>query len=69
MHTDVNEELVILTATERGLFSTISILHNVYHYNQIARNFKLLNLRPAVYILMQKAVILNARRIVGKVLA
>jgi hypothetical protein len=40
LYTDVNEELVRLTATERRLFSTIIILHNVYHYKQIARNFK-----------------------------
>jgi hypothetical protein len=36
--------------------------------NKLHKTLKLLNLRPALYILMQKAVILNTCRIVGKFL-
>jgi hypothetical protein len=45
---------------------TISIIHNGYYSkNNVHRRFKLLNLPPALYILMQKAAIVNACRIVS----
>jgi hypothetical protein len=49
---------------ENGLYDTTKIVHNRHHSEEITSNLKLLSLRPAVYILMLKAVILNACRIV-----
>jgi len=45
-------------ATDNCLYNTISTIHNGY-YLKLHISLKLLNLHPASYILMQKAVILN----------
>jgi hypothetical protein len=46
------------------VLSTAGIIPHKQH-----DSLKLLNLRPNLYILMQKAAILNASRIAGKILA
>jgi hypothetical protein len=47
-------------ATENGLYNTINAIHNRHYTKQITRKFETANLCPAVYIIMQKAGILNA---------
>jgi hypothetical protein len=42
-----------------GLYTSINAAHNGYSPKQIAWTFETANLRPAVYILLPKAVILN----------
>jgi hypothetical protein len=56
-------------ATESGLYNTTSTIHNGIISDKLHDSLKLLNLRPALYILMQKAVILNACLIVRTLLA
>jgi hypothetical protein len=51
-------------ANENGRYDTTKIVHNRHNSEEITSNLKLLSLRPAVYILMLKAVIFNACRIV-----
>ena len=46
-------------ATEYCLYNTDSAIVSGYYSTHIAIQFKLFNLRPAVNILMQKAVTLN----------
>jgi hypothetical protein len=53
-------------ATENGLYNTTSSAHNGIILNKLHDSLKLLNLRPALYIPMQKAVILNTCRIARK---
>jgi hypothetical protein len=60
--------------TEPGLYSTVSIIHNGYYpppsqKKKLHDNLRLLNLCPGLYILMQKAVILNTCHVVTKFLA
>jgi hypothetical protein len=43
------------------VLSTMGIIHNTLHDSR-----ELLNLRPGLYILLQKTAILNTRRIVRK---
>jgi hypothetical protein len=56
-------------ATENSLYSTTSSIHKGNYSKQTTQKFKLLNLLPRLYILMQKAVILNTRSILRKFLA
>jgi hypothetical protein len=56
-------------ATENILYNTTSSLHNRYYPKQITKNFKLLNLCPALYILIKKALILNTCHTVKKFFA
>ena len=56
-------------ATEKGLYDTINTSTTGTIPNKSHENLKLLNLRPALYTLMHKAVILNTYRIVRKFLA
>jgi hypothetical protein len=56
-------------ATENGVRNTTCTVHTGIIPNELHEGLKLLNLRSALYILMQKAVILNTCRIVKKVLA
>jgi len=55
-------------AIEKDLYNTTSTDHNGY-YCRLHGSLKLLNIRPALHILMQKAVIHNTCRIVRKFLA
>jgi len=54
--------------TERKLHSTISIDHKGYYHKLITRLFKLLILRPGLYIPTRRAVIIDKWRIVRKFL-
>jgi hypothetical protein len=56
-------------ATDNGLYNTISTFHNGYYPKQIALQFEMLNLRPALYSVKQKTVIFNACLIVRMFLA
>jgi hypothetical protein len=51
-------------ANKRRLYSTISITHTRQYPTQIAVQFDTVYLRPALYIVMQKAVTLDTCRIV-----
>jgi len=56
-------------ATENGLYIATSATHSGAAPNTLHGRSKLLHLRPALYILMQKAVILTACRTVREFLA
>jgi hypothetical protein len=45
--------------TENGVYNTNCNMHKQYYTKQLTGNSKLLNIHPAVYSLMKKAVILN----------
>jgi hypothetical protein len=49
---------------ENGLYDTTKSFDNRHYSEEITSNLKLLSLHPALYILMLKAVTLNACRIV-----
>jgi len=55
-------------ATESRLYNTTSTVHNGY-YCRLHESLKLLNIRPALHILMQKAVMRITCRTVRKFLA
>jgi hypothetical protein len=56
-------------ATANGLYNTTILSTMGIIPNKLHKSLKLLNLRPGLYILMQKAVILNIYHIVRKFLA
>jgi len=55
-------------ATENGVYNTNCNMHKQYYTEQLTGNSKLLNIHPALYSLMQKAVILNTCHKVRKFL-
>jgi hypothetical protein len=55
-------------ATENGLYNTISTNNIVIIPDKSYKSLKLLNLRPGLCLLKQKAVILNICCVVRKVL-
>jgi hypothetical protein len=69
-NTDFKREVIKNNmATDNGLYNTITTIDNGCYPKQIALEFETLNLRSALYSLKQKAVIINAFRIVRKFLA
>jgi hypothetical protein len=69
-YTDLKRRANKDMATKCSLYSTISIIHKGYYPPiKLDDSFKLLSLRPGLYILMQKAVILNTCDIGRKFLA
>jgi hypothetical protein len=46
-------------ATENGVYNTNCNMHKQYYTKQLTGNSKPLNIHPALYSLMQKAVIFN----------
>jgi hypothetical protein len=74
-HREVIEEYGLVrrayknTATESGQYNNASIVTPGIFPNKLHETLKLRNAFPALYILIQKAVILNRRRIVRKFFA
>jgi hypothetical protein len=56
-------------ATENSYIILLVLFTTGIIPNKLHESLKLLNLRPALYILMQKLVVLYTCRIVGKILA
>ena len=56
-------------AAENGLYNNTCTIHNGYYSKQITRKSKNYDVHPALYILMQKAVILNTCCIIRTFLA
>jgi hypothetical protein len=65
-YTDLKEELIRIWRLKTAYITQLALSKTGIITNKLYESLRLLNLRPALYILMQKTSILNTCRIVRK---